>query len=126
MAEKDLNVGDYRNKALDEIEQVQKLLKQDALALAASRAYYAVFYAIKALLENIDVKTGSHKQTHIEFRKNFIKTKKLDAKFSKMLTKLFEVRGSADYDIRWATNKVFVERVVKEAKEFVSAILDVI
>jgi uncharacterized protein (UPF0332 family) len=82
MASKKLNsVEEYREKALKEIKQMSRLLREDALALCASRAYYAVFYAIKAGLESAGIKTGSHKQTHVEFRKKFIKTQKLDKKY---------------------------------------------
>jgi len=126
LANKSINIEEYKQKALGEIKQVGKLFHEDALALCASRAYYAAFYAIKALLESIGVKTGSHKQTHVEFRKHFIKTKKLDKKFSAILTELFEVRSSADYDVHWATNKTFTEKIVKQAKELVTAVLDLI
>ena len=125
MAREELNVEGYKQRALKEVRQMVKLLREDALALCASRAYYAVFYAIKAALENIGVKTGSHKQTHVEFRKHFIKTQKLDKKYSKILTELFEIRSSADYDINWSTNKMFVERIVKQAKELIENILNV-
>jgi uncharacterized protein (UPF0332 family) len=117
------NIEEYKQKALEEIRQVERLLRSDALALCASRSYYAAFYAIKALLESIGVKTGSHKQTHVEFRKYFIKTQKLDKKYSKILTELFEVRSSADYDVHWATNKILAGKIVKQAKELVAAVL---
>jgi len=126
LASKNINIEEYKQKALEEIKQVERLLREDALALCASRSYYAAFYAIKALLESSGIKTGSHKQTHIEFRKHFIKNKKLDAKYSKILAELYEVRSSADYDVHWATNKTFVERIVKQAKELVSAVLELL
>jgi len=126
LASKNVNIEEYKQKALEEIKQIEKLLKEDALALCASRSYYAAFYAIKALLESIGVKTGSHKQTHVEFRKHFIKNQKLNKKYSKILTELFEVRSSADYDVYWAANKTFIARIVKQSKELVKEVLDLL
>lgn len=126
MAKNNVNVNKYKAKALNELKEIAILLKRDALFLCVSRSYYAAFYAIKALLENIGIHTGSHKQSQIEFRKHFIKTGKLPSEYSEMLAEFSELRGKADYDINWGTNKVFVERIVKEAKEFVSAILNIL
>jgi len=126
LAKNKVNVEKYKAKALNELKEIAMLLKRDSLFLCVSRSYYAAFYAIKALLESIGIHTGSHKQSQIEFRKNFIKTGKLPNEYSEVLAELSELRGKADYDINWGTNKVFVERIVKEAREFVSTILDVI
>lgn len=128
MAGKNLNnnVEKYRKRALEEVAQLDMLLKMDALYLCVSRCYYAGFYSMKALLEKLGVKTSSHKETQVQFRKHFVKSGKIDKKYSKILTELFETRSKADYDIHWATNKTFVERVVKETREFVKEVLDLV
>ncbi len=111
-----LNVEKYKKRALEEIAQLEKLLKIDALYLCFSRCYYAAFYSMKAALAERGVQTSSHKQTQVEFRKRFVKTGEIDKKYSKILAELFETRSKADYDIHWATNKHFVERIIKETK----------
>ena len=81
---------------------------------------------MKAALESLGLKTSSHKQTQVEFRKHFVKTGEIDKKYSKILAELFETRSRADYDIYWATNKTFVERIVEETKNFVGEVLNLI
>lgn len=121
-----INVKKYQKKALEELGQLDKLLKMDLLLLCVSRSYYVAFYSLKAALESREYKTSSHKQAQIKFREIFIKSGEIDKKYSKILTELFECRSKADYDIHWATNKTFVERIVRETKEFATIVLGLI
>lgn len=120
------NIERYKKRALEEVKQLDKLLKMDALFLCVSRCYYAAFYSMKAALEKSGIKTSSHKQTQVEFRKHFIKPGEIDKSYSKILTELFETRSKADYDIHWIANKTFVERIVRETKEFTREVLNLL
>jgi len=116
----------YKERSLVEVRQLDKLLKMDALYLCVSRCYYAAYYSMKAVLGRQGIKTSSHKQTQIEFRKKFVKGGEIDKKYSKILAELFETRSRADYDINWATNKTFVRRIVRDTKEFVETVLNLL
>ena len=65
---------------------------------ALNRAYYAVFYAMRALLavDNIDKK--HHSGVISEFRRLYIKTGLFPTEYSKYITVLFESRTDSDYD----------------------------
>lgn len=117
------NTKKYRARALQEVAQLDQLLKMDSLYLCVSRCYYAAFYSMKSVLENLGIRTSSHKQTQIKFRELFIKPGRLEKKYSTILAELFENRSKADYDIHWATNKTFVEKIVRETKAFVQEVL---
>lgn len=64
-----------------------------------NRAYYSVFYAVLALFlkEDIMLKTSKHSGIISIFDKEFVHTKKIDKKYSKILHYLFELRQEGDY-----------------------------
>jgi len=92
-------------------------------AAAISRSYYAVFYAMNALLIEKNISTKSHKQTAIEFRKQFIKTKILDMKYSNILDELFNVRMLCDYDAVPEIDEEKTHHLIELAQDFVEAVL---
>lgn len=63
-----------------------------------NRLYYAVFYAVNALLVAHKIKTKSHSAVKSQFSLHFIKTGKLDIKFGKLLVKLHNLRQKGDYE----------------------------
>lgn len=113
----------YKKRSYEEIEASKLLAGSHLYAGAISRAYYACFYAINYLLfqEGIEVKT--HKQVAIEFRKRFIKTNKLDKKFSRILDQLFNTRMLSDYDATIELEEEQVVHLIKLAEEFVHGTL---
>ena len=109
----------YKKRAKEEIEASRLLSGSHLYAGAVSRAYYACFYAITALLLREGVETKTHKQLAIEFRKQFIKTGKMDKKFSRILDQLFNTRMLSDYEAIIDLEKEEVERLTALAEEFV-------
>jgi len=63
-----------------------------------SRAYYAVFHAISAVLLSKGLTYSSHSQTIGSFNREFIKTEIFPKQFSKYIQKLFNERQTGDYD----------------------------
>lgn len=118
MAEIDL-IRAYQVRALEDIRAAEQLLGSQFDLAAISRAYYAVFYAITAALLANGTETRSHKQLGIQFRKQFIKTKKVPQKFSPLLEELFQARQAADYDAIPEMDSSEVQHLVKSAAEFV-------
>jgi len=117
-------VDSYKIRAREDIQAAELLAESHLYAGAISRAYYACFYAVSLLLlqEGMEVKT--HKQLGIEFRKRYIKTKKLDKRFSRILEQLFDARMLTDYDATINLEEKQVAHLIKLAEEFVSGILD--
>jgi uncharacterized protein (UPF0332 family) len=64
-----------------------------------NRAYYAVFYAVLALLlhEDIDHRTSRHSGVIAAFDRAFVHTGRLDREHSRTLHRLFDARQEADY-----------------------------
>ena len=109
----------YKKRAKEELEASRLLSGSHLYAGAVSRAYYACFYAITTLLLREGVETKTHKQLAIEFRKRFIKTCKMDKKFSRILDQLFNTRMLSDYEAIIDLDREEVERLIGLAEEFV-------
>ena len=65
---------------------------------AVNRLYYAVFYAVNALLIMNNIQTKSHSASKSQFSLHFIKTGKLDKKYGKLLAELYDWRQKGDYE----------------------------
>ncbi len=114
----------YRHRAQEELEASKAMLESGFFAAAISRAYYAAYYAMTALLVEVDVITKSHKQTAVEFRKRCIKTKKFDVRYSNILDELFNVRMLSDYDAIPEIDEARARHLLRLAEEFVKKILE--
>ncbi len=65
---------------------------------AVNRLYYAVFYAVNALLVFNNIETKSHSATKSKFSLHFVKTGKFDKKYGKLLAELYDWRQKGDYE----------------------------
>ena len=65
---------------------------------AVNRLYYAVFYAVNALLVMKEIQTKSHSSTKSQFSLYFVKTGKMDKKYGKLLSELYDWRQKGDYE----------------------------
>jgi len=89
----------YRLQRCDEtIKDAQIAVDNNRLHNAENRIYYAIFYVVSTLAIKYDFSTSKHLQLLGWFNKNFIKTKRVSAKVSKIYKKAFEKRQSGDYD----------------------------
>ncbi len=89
----------YKLKKADEaLKEAQLLLENNFNDAAISRLYYAAFYAISALLINLNLNPKTHQGVKSLFNKEFIFTGKLDEEFSDFYTLLMAKRHDADYE----------------------------
>lgn len=89
----------YKLKKADEALREAKLLFENNFNDAAiSRLYYAAFYAISALLINLNLNPKTHQGVKSLFHKEYIYTGKLDVEFSDFYTLLMAKRNEADYE----------------------------
>jgi len=89
---------------------------------AVNRLYYALFYAVNALLVLNQVQTKSHSATKTQFSLLFIKTGKLDKKYGKLLSKLFDWRQKGDYENVFEYMQNDVEPLFGPVEEMIEAI----
>ena len=114
----------YRLKeAEDSIEETKVLLKENmSLRAVMNRLYYAMFYAVLALLQEKQLGTSKHIGAISLFDKEFIKTGIFVKEMSKVLHRAFELRQKGDYMEQAEVTKKDVDEVLPEAINFVNKI----
>jgi uncharacterized protein len=107
--------------------QARESLKEADVLLAAgmslrsvmNRFYYAMFYAVLALLQDKQVGTSKHSGAISLFDREFIKTEIFDRKYSKALHRAFELRQKGDYMEQTEVTKLDIDEIRPEAVDFV-------
>lgn len=111
---------------LERAEQSIQAAKQLALGgyydFAASRSYYAAFYAATAALLGQGVDLSRHSGVIASIHQRFIKTGKLGKEQGKELNWLFELRNVGDYGVTVHVSQQEAERAIQAAEGFLRAI----
>lgn len=89
---------------------------------AVNRLYYAIFYAANALLVQNEINASSHSGTRSQFSLYFIKTGKLDIKYGKLLTELYDWRQKGDYENIFDYNAESVQPLFPQVLEMIEEI----
>ena len=111
----------YRlEEAEDSIKEAEVLLKEGmSMRAVMNRLYYAMFYAVLALLQEKEFGTSKHSGAISLFDREFIKTGIFDNELSKTLHRAFELRQKGDYMEQAEVTKSDVDELLPETKEFV-------
>lgn len=106
-----------------ESESAAKLLASEGFFnFAASRAYYAMFYAAEAILLHRDLTFSSHSAVIAAFGREFAKAQVLPALHHRRLMDAFNMRNVGDYDVRPNFTAGEVEELLSWAHEFIGAV----
>lgn len=98
-AEEKREYAQYRIESAFQTFEAAKLLAENGFwNSAVNRLYYSLFYAVNALLVLNNIQTKSHSSTKSQFSLYFIKTKKLDKKYGRLFSELFDWRQKGDYE----------------------------
>lgn len=112
----------YRLKeAEDSIKEAEVLLREGmSMRAVMNRLYYAMFYAVLALLQEKEMGTSKHSGTISLFDREFIKTGVFDNELSKTLHRAFELRQKGDYMEQAEVTKSEVDEILPKTKEFIN------
>lgn len=113
-------ISNNLEKADDSIIQAEALFNIQQYFGSVNRAYYAIFYAALAILLTKGLGSSKHSGVLSLFNKEFVKTEEVDKKWSKVFKDAFKVRSIGDYDEFTKIDKLQAERLVQDAKSFVS------
>ena len=112
---------EFRLEQADEALQAARLLVDaELLRQAAGRAYYAMYYAVLALLASRGLGTAKHSGVLGLFDREFVKTGDFRPEQSRSLHELFDLRQRADYREMFEVSGSRVEAALLSAKKFVS------
>ncbi len=108
-------------RAKTNLQAARDLSEKGYHDIAASRAYYAAFYAASALLVNKGLDSGKHSGVIALIHQHFVKTGELDKEQGKNLNWLFELRGVGDYgvSVHVASGEAF--RAIRVAEKFLES-----
>lgn len=93
---------------------------------AASKIYYAMFYAAQALLKSEGIDVIKHSAVESAFGYYFAKPGRIDPKYHRMLIDARKVRETADYDIEEEIVKPVASLKIEEGKAFLLAIKSIL
>lgn len=86
-----------------------------------NRMYYAMFYALLALLQQKQIATSKHSGAISQFDKEFVKNGIFDKELSKTLHRAFELRQKGDYMEEAEVTKEDVDELLPKVIDFVNS-----
>jgi uncharacterized protein (UPF0332 family) len=92
-------INENLKRAETSIKAAKDMIEKEYHDIAASRAYYAAFYAASALLLNENIDTTKHSGVIASIHRLFVKAGKLDKEQGRNLQWLFDLRGVGDYGV---------------------------
>ena len=114
----------YLRKAEHALEVAEDMLRNGHVPDAASKTYYAMYYAAQALLNADGIDVVKHSAVEAAFGYHFAKTGKIDPKFHRMLMNARKIREIADYDIDEEIVEPAASLKIDEGRAFLSVIQD--
>ena len=113
----------YRFEQVDEsLDAARILLEQNLTRSSVNRSYYAMFYAVLALLVTRKQETSKHSGAISLFDKEFVKTGMFKIEFSRWLHDAFDLRQRSDYVAQVQVSKGEASQMLAQAKAFVAGV----
>ncbi len=112
----------YLEKAERALLVAEDLLVHGHIPDAASKTYYAMFFAAKAILCSEGIHVVKHSAVESAFGYYFAKPGRIDAKYHKMLMNARKIREIADYDIDEEIIEPVATLKIEEGRAFLNVI----
>ena len=119
-AEERQQLAATRRKKAEQSYAVAEEILKDYPLFAVNRYYYALFYAVGAVLILLDVSVKTHKGTINAFNRELVSTGKLGREEGRLLAKVFLWRTQGDYD----DDRAFTVEEVREISQPVRKLMD--
>ncbi|MDR4508726.1 MAG: HEPN domain-containing protein [Candidatus Brocadiaceae bacterium] len=111
------------SQAKDFINEAKVLLREGmSIRSIINRLYYAMFYAVLALLQEKQLGTSKHTGAISLFDKEFIKTGIFQKDLSRALHRAFELRQKGDYLEQVKFTREDVDGLLPKAEDFLNSI----
>ena len=115
------------------LEMAEERLKSSKILLDAGsykdsigRSYYAMFTAVRALLAADGQDFSKHAGVIAYFQKEYIKSGKMEKKYSKYISQAFQIRNNTDYADFFIVSLQDAQEQYEKAKEFFEMIKEYI
>ncbi len=109
----------FFQKARESLSAAELLLQQGYIDIAASRAYYAMFYIAEALLFSKGLAFSSHSAVIAAYGKEFAKTGLLKPEHHRHMQDAFEAREVGDYGTERRVSREKAAQIIEWGEVFV-------
>jgi uncharacterized protein (UPF0332 family) len=113
-------------KARDTFKEVKLHIKNELWNTAINRLYYACYYAVIALLIDIEIQPHTHSGVRQMFGLHFVKTGIVDKSIGKFFTDIYDMRQTGDYDDYIEFHKEDIMDLVEPANNLISKAEDLL
>ncbi len=110
-------------KAFRSIAAAHRNVEEGDYDFASSRAYYAAFYAMEAVLLTKELSYSKHAGVISAFNQHFVKTDIFPKEFSKSISRLFRERQTGDYDFDLSIDEKDAKEDARIAEKIVNTII---
>ena len=115
----------YRvERAREALSEARINLEHGSTNLATNRLYYAVFYAVGALLLANNLSSSKHSGVRALFIQHFVKTGRIGNELADLYNLLFKERTDADYADLKRVPAEFVFENLPNVERFIEAIVN--
>ena len=122
-AEESLALISYRlERSHESLRAAEIMFENSMLTFSMNRVYYAMFYAVQALLVSRKVSFSKHGQVKAYFNREMIKTGIFPTEMGRLYNKAFEYRQKFDYIDFSSPDREMVTEYLEKARGFISNI----
>ncbi len=109
-------------RSREEVRISKQILDLGSPRIAATRIYYAVFHAVRALLFSQGLEPRSHAGVQHLFAVHFVQAGKLPPSASRLIARLQKYREEADYGEVYVDDATGTAKDLADAQELISQI----
>ena len=121
--EESLALISYRmERSLESLRAAEIMFDNCMLTFSMNRVYYAMFYAVQALLVSRKVSFSKHGQVKAYFNREMIKTGIFPTEMGRLYNKAFEYRQKFDYVDFSSPEREMISEYLSKARGFISNI----
>ncbi|MEW6681317.1 MAG: HEPN domain-containing protein [Nitrospirota bacterium] len=114
------NVRLEQEAGTEALSAARALVEKGLYRSAMSRAYYALFHHVRALLYTQGLEPRTHEGLEHLFGLHWVKPGKVDAASAKLLARLQKYREQSDYGTVTIFTKDDVEQELREVERFIA------
>jgi uncharacterized protein (UPF0332 family) len=115
-------VWKFLERAQRALSAAESLLGGGYLSDAASKSYYAMFYAAQAALRAEGIEVIKHSAVESFFGRHLAKTGRVDTIYHRLLIDARKLRETADYSLEEEVSESVARQTLEDGKAFVNVI----
>lgn len=109
-------------RAEEEYQTAELLFANDKLKAANNRAYYAIYFAITAVLCFEPIAFKKHKDTIAYFNQHYVHADKFPKELGRAISKAAKVRHASDYDDFYIASREEAEKQIQTAGNLIELV----